>query len=551
MKQIITSILSILTFFSIAQIQTPSEFELKSGTPYEVIDGYKKYYQHNGELISVKVDKDKVYIQKFNSLTLTESSRIESKLEKNDNIETFVQLKDHLYLLFSRFDKKKNIVQLFAKEIDYSTGNWTGEAKCIHTVTGNVNLLVSTYEDYSGENKTIGFKSGEKINVGIKSYVTGKHFDRQEINYFTKIDHIYKSERNFCVRKSENGNKLLVEYRKRQDDWYDSGKQVKFEVVVFNSDLTESWKSHIEMPYADVDKNYLDITIDETGRVYILTEIFEKGWKKGEDKPETQLEVVSINHEDDEIIPERIEMFDAFISNAKFLTLKTGELVIAGYFGDKSCLNSNGYFIQTLSTKGALSKLIYHEFPEEMYSSYQKKNNDKLSELVVREIEVNEDGSWILYGEKFFADLSEGSRNNYFFQEVIATKISSNGDSEWAIKIPKNQQAYHGRMDLGYFMFSDDSFNYLLMVDNIKNVALTEDTYPFEQSGNEGVLTIVKIDKESGEYTRMPILDTKKFNHHSVYHFDVNGVIELSKDNYFFEMYKKGNEDILIKLTLN
>lgn len=539
--------LFIITSFSLsAQIKTSNDFSINHGTPYKVVDGYKHFFEQEGEILSVKVDKNQLFIQKYSSQELTEVSRVEHKLDKEDQIEQFVQLKNHLYFLFSRFNKKENSVELYSRELDYTNGNFKEEAKLIVTISEPVDLILGGYFQYSGYTKTI---MGDRYS-NYKDTATGKHFNKTGINNFRKLAYFYGFQKKFFIEKSQNGEKLLVEYRKLQDDWYGQNGQVKFELLVLDHDLKEAWKSHIEMPYVGIAKNYIDITIDDNGRVYILTEVFENGWKKGEHKPFTQLELVTLSFEDEGLTPEKIELDDVFISDARFISLHTGEIAIAGYFGEKMALNSDGVFIQKMSKSGSLLELIHHKFPDEIFTSYQKKNNDKLSELVIRGIEIMEDGSWIVYGEKFFADLSVGSRNNYFFQEIIVTKISSKGNLEWVTKVPKNQQAYHGRMDLGFYMISDIDYAYLLMIDNVKNIELTSDNYPFEQSGNEGILMAVQIDNNSGEFQKSPILDMAEFNRHSLYNFDTRGIVKISKKQYIFECYKKGGEDLLIQLNL-
>ena len=101
-------------------------------------------------------------------------------------------------------------------------------------------------------------------------------------------------------------------------------------------------------------------------------------------------------------------------------------------------------------------------------------------------------------------------------------------------------------------MTAGNKYDYILFLDNVKNIELSMDQYPKRhQDGAGGYLTGFKIDTETGETEKVSLFDTRDAKGVELFQFNTGRIIKLDNNSFALECYKKKKEDVMIKVTLN
>lgn len=125
-----------------------------TGKPYAVIDAQSKFYfSKNSQVMAVKNSrKEGLSIQKFRQDLSFEKIKLYNDFEKGYVIESVTEFDGKYYVFYSSWNGSQE--QLFAREIDFDKGEFTGKGKKIVTVN----------EKVSGDMATTGFYSMAVVN---------------------------------------------------------------------------------------------------------------------------------------------------------------------------------------------------------------------------------------------------------------------------------------------------------------------------------------------------------------------------------------------------
>ncbi|MBY0424331.1 MAG: hypothetical protein K2Q22_01740, partial [Cytophagales bacterium] len=129
--------------------------------------------------------------------------------------------------------------------------------------------------------------------------------------------------------------------------------------------------------------------------------------------------------------------------------------------------------------------------------------------------------------------------------------IDANGKLVWMRKLPKKQMGTMGRGGMGYFSTSFDGKHYLLFLDNIKNMDIAPDEVPAtHQDGRGGFLISYVVDDKTGSVKKTSLFDSRDVEGQKLSQFNVDRIQQINGNEFILEAYKKGKEDILIKVNL-
>ncbi len=185
------------------------------------------------------------------------------------------------------------------------------------------------------------------------------------------------------------------------------------------------------------------------------------------------------------------------------------------------------------------------------------------------------DGSIVLVGERFHIETrsyydfqSKRTRTTtiYHYDDMVITKIGTDGNLAWMRKLPKRQtlttsSSHYGysfsytaryvlRGGLSYEYMGGDHKHYLIFLDNEKNKDLKIDEVPaVHVNGAGGFLTAYEINDEDGKVNKYSILDLRDVQGMEVYQFSTDRILPTSPNQFVLEVYKKKKEDILIQVT--
>lgn len=510
------------------KVVTSKEFDFELSSPYPVVDAaVKRYYAGDGGVVSVKMNRDGITVQKFGGNSLNqEHAEAFNELEAGAVYESDLSTKDYIYFFYSAWDRANETEQLFVRKINLSTGR----------MEGNSERLIS-----------------------IKGKITGGDGNK------------------FQVEESFDNSKLMIRYRKKPEKRNDKINKDVIGIYVFNrNDLSKIWGDDIEMPYTEARMNNLEYAVDKNGNAFILTEVMKEGETRRfdkEDNPNFEIQLIAVEGNGSEVQATDMNTQGKFVNQVGFFEGKDNSLLLAGYYSNKRGFQVDGIFLLGMNAAGEQLDLKTYEVPSEIIKQYiserqQKKidkNEDKgndisLRNMVLRELHIQEDGSLLFAGERYFYTSRTDSRTGqttytHYFQEILIAKISASGELEYMRKLPKNQVGSSAfwiyRGDLGYKLISSDKYYYFMFMDNVKNMKLDPNKYPAQHSSYQGgFLTAYQVEKSTGEVAKLSILDTRDAKGTELFQFNTERMVEIAENQIAVECYKKKKEDVMIKITI-
>ena len=496
-----------------------SQEKITVSKPFQVIDAAAKMYLNYGNsVISVKVDRSLITIQVFDSEKMVEVSRNEYKdLPKGSEFEGFFKFAGKYYFAFSQWDKPKQTEQLFAREIDPKDG------------TLNTNVI--TMLTYQGHLSVYG-----KFNF-----------------YF-----------------SSDTTKLLVQTRVKPEEKKDAISHDIIGFYVFGKDLELISDKLVKMPYTEKKMNNIDYSIDSKGNSYALTTVYDdnstKVKKKGSEEANYHIEILKVNLGSDEVNIIPLTVKDKFIRTIWLYESPQKYMVCAGFYNNGDNYgDANGIFYFKLDKNDNIADVTSHEFSSEILNQYvsertKKKNAKKdeedqseFSNLVLRNVNVQTDGSIVIVGEQYYYisyTTKNGTYYKYYYNDILIAKIDKSGALSWMKKLPKRQFGSKGQGGMGFKYFGGEKCHYLVYLDNVKNLNLPEDKIPVVHSdGAGGYLTAYKINDENGEVEKKSLFDLKEYKGMEFFQFTVRRIVDLSDNTFAIEFYKKDKQDVFVKVV--
>lgn len=542
-KKILSSILFLMAFTAFAQKELSKDYSYTVSEPYKVFDADEKhYFAKDGELMTVKLDKRDVLIQKFRNESEKPAFTGEKLYEdfpKNIQFEDIIEFNDKFYFFYSSWDGGNvEKEQLFAREINFKTGEFVGEGKLLFKVDGKVtgSPLSQIF---------IGFAPG--INIGVKD----------------KFD--------FLV--SYDKKRMLIQYRKKPEVKSDVKSYDIIGMNAFEGDLKMTYSNEVKMPYTERRMDNLDYSIDKEGNAYILAKVYHDDSnddkKKRKDKEANyHVELLRIKAGSKEIVKTKIEIKDKFINEIWLFESSENYMVCAGFYNKgKTASNADGIMVFKVKKDGDVYDKYTHEIPVEVLNDYvkektKKKNIEKdedkdgieFKNLVLRDLFIGEDGSIVLTGEQYFSKVHYNGKTTYttyHYNDILITKIDNKGGLAWMKKLPKRQVGTKGQGGMSFKHIAANDNHYLLFLDNVKNYELPLDKTPaLHSDGKGGYFTSYKISDTDGSSTNSSVFNVRDVEDMTIYQFGIGRIVQSSEDEFVVEVYKKKKEDVMIKIKI-
>lgn len=538
MKQLVLSTTILLMSFVVASAQ---DFDYDISRPYRVIDAkVKEYFHKDGQVLAVKVDGKRLFIQKWDAETMKETSRKEYEdFPKGFVFESIKEFNNKYYMFYSLWDKPNKTEQLIVRKIDFESGKFEGKAKRIIKVKNKI---------------TNAFGAGGGMNwMSWSKGVTGK----------------------FNIERSFDESKVLIQYRKKPETRNDDRSHDIIGFYVFDDNMEEIHGSEIKMPYTEAKMNNLDYSVDSKGNTYVLSMVYKDDTQKLKGKKgqvNYRIELLRINAGTKDIAKTPIKVKDYFLNKVSLFNQADDQMICAGFYTKTRNLgNADGVVMFKINENGEVTDGATYEIPLEILNMYQskraqKKNKKKekkgkaeFAELTMRKLIVGDDGSILLVGEQYYviAHTSSSSRGvsstryTYHYNSMLVTKIDKNGELAWMKKLGKTQTGSAGRGGMSFEYFNNNDSHYFMFLDNIKNLDLQPDERPAgHKDGAGGFFMAYKIDHELGDVSKVALFDTRDVKGIDVFQFQVSRIVQSSDAEFMVEVYKKKKEDIWIKVKV-
>lgn len=544
MKKIVLLLLMV-SAFGFAQKKLSKDYSYTVSEPYKVFDASDKiYFARGNESLAIKFDGKEVLIQKFDSEkpAFVSQKLYEKFFPKNYSLEDVLEIGNKYYVFYSSWNGDEDKEQLFSVEIDFDKGEFLSP-KLMFQVNG----------------KIAGMFTG--MGSGFMSF---------KFSVSDKFDFL----------RSHDKNKILVQYRKKPEVKNDKKSYDVIGLAAFDSELNEISNREIKMPYTERRMNNLDYQLDNEGNLYLLTKVFhddsnDDKKRKRDEEANYHLELFFLKNGTSEFKISKFENKEKFITKLWLFDSPKDFTICGGFYsnGKGDLDDSDGLLAFKIDKSGNIYDDVYHDIPVEILNQYEskktKKKNEKkdrkgdeakFSDLVLKDLIINNDGSVVLIGEQDFVVVHTTSSMNggvrtyytYHYNDILVTKIGADGKMDWMKKIPKAQKGGRGRGGMSYQYFGSNNHHYLVFLDNVKNIDLPEDKTPaLHSDGQGGYLTAVKIADNDGTLSKSSILNGRDIEDFQMHQFAVNRVFKTSENTFMLEVYKKKKEDVMIKVTLN
>lgn len=533
MKKLLLVFCIAVSMLSYSQKKLSAEYSYKVSQPYKVFDAANKFYfAKDNQAMTVKIHKDEVLIQKFNTdkpLFINEKL-YEKKFPKNFVVEDILEINNKFYFFYSSWDGDNEKEQLFYNEIDFEKGEFVDTPKMLFDVKGKV---TGTSMGYSVQDKFPFLLSHDKKNI-------------------------------------------LIKYRKKPEVKRDVNSYDIIGLMAFDENLIKTSGNELKMPYTERRMDNLDYHLDNNGNLYLLTKVFHDDSNKDKKKKKDEeanyhLELFFVKAGTSKIDITRFENKEKFINKLWIFDTPNDFLVCGGFYsnGKGERNDSDGIMSFKINNTGGIYDEVYHDIPLELLNMFESKKTVKKNEkkeekgeeakfkdLKLKNLNVDKDGNVVLIGEQDFVIAYTNSKGNtyykYFYQDIFAAKINKNGGLDWMKKVPKNQYGSRGKSGMSYKYFFANNNHYLVFLDNVKNIEIAVDKAPERHTdGQGGYLTSVKINDNDGTLSKGSILNAREVEDFKLHQFSTNRVFKVSENAFMFEAYKKNKEDVMIKVEMN
>jgi hypothetical protein len=474
------------------------KFSFKLGDEYELprkTEDLAFFGNEKDGIVNLSLKKEELIIVRFNpkSLGRTMEQKIDLDVTKNFNSELVVDFNSsNYYWLHSDWDKKAESEILYYDKVDVAKGKITD---------ANHKLFETTKI------------AGQFTHAGLL--------------------YSYKTTEKYQYNYDADRKKLLVSYRLTPEFRNDKKNYDRIGFQVFDETLNKLWSGEFKMPYTEAIMDNTDFSVDSKGNAYMLVKVYDSDSRKEKDKstgrPAYHYEVFKFVQGSKEIAITPISVEDNYIKEATLIENALHEMIIACTFSKKSKGNgTDGIFLAVIGTDGKVVKYKngYYEFPKAELEKFESARSKRKMEnkddyespnLKVRDVVVEPDGSIFIGCEEYWVENRSYYANGYwhveyiyYYEDILGSKISANGEYEWLRKIPKRQRGENGRGTMGYKLISDASGYYFLYLDNLKNLHIGEEEVPkYHMDGFGGQVVVSKID-DKGNLSKELLFDTRE-----------------------------------------
>lgn len=409
---------------------------------------YSQFFPTKEGILSINFFNDKESKFEFQLLTgnnFSESSLkteyINKKLSKGDEYESegFIIVGENLSYFYSTYTKKSNQIKLFSQLVNLQVGGFDGEP---------VELLSLNEQLYCSLNDLFSISTNDEF-ICILS---------KNMNYFKN-----------------------------------AGSALKFNTTVFNIDLNKLWSNEIILPESEMNTIYQGSILDKKGNAYIVLQKQEAKPFFNENTPK-KIKNSIIKITADSKIEISIDLGDYLCDDIFIQDLNNGEIICTGFYRyPENNFTYDGQFTCFINLLNEVTEIQYTEFSDqfidqdyavsEMNNSTApniKSNNIKgLSNIKGASFDKLDDGTILITSQINYTSTStykDANNQNvsvitYHYNDIILSKVNTDGTIAWLKKIPKRSENFY---TLRNNSFITGNYLYYFFIDNHLNGTLKE-----------------------------------------------------------------------------
>ena len=373
--------------------------------------------------------------------------------------------------------------------------------------------------------------------------VFGKSIQLDQIKYSSRTDN-----GDFRLRVLESSKRILI--IREEGTTKKGGEELRFSLKDYN--FKAIWEANLELPYQSKDFNVKKYIVDEENNVCLVGSL-----NVGKDK--RSYRVIVYNHKTKKVNDIPIE-FDnvAKISDLNYRLFENKIQITGFYYNNKGGIQG---IVRTDFDVKSLSVVLEKSIPFDnanliKFSSEKDIEKEKgiLSNYDIKQIIHAENGDLIIMAEEYnsisTSEANSYSSTGYYFFNIMAIRISKNGEIVWVQKIPKRQYSRDdGGIFSSYMSFFDSKQVYLIYINNPKNMVdkvksgEKEQVVTYTTATNTNVLALTSLNQTNGEFTTETLISAKEMGK---FRISMRDIVKLKENEYiiysnFINSYKFGS----------
>jgi len=353
------------------------------------------------------------------------------------------------------YDKKLNFVRSEAIDLEYK-----GESLEFANFVSlkDKHFLLTSYYNAKQEKKYLFARSVNMQTLKCE----GEYTKIMEMQVSSKLRLPY-----FDFKSSPDSSLLLVYGTLNFQD----GKKESFSLAVMDANIKVLWAKDLELSYAQKDAKINAYTIDNQGNVSLLVaHNRSKNGKKNSKEVDRYFSVFAYLNGGTNVKEYEASLGEQYITDIGFEALQNGDLLCVGFYSDKGLLRGLNSYKERI--KGVFSYKIKGQDGKEYEKSTQEfsldirtsdlssrgqekvndndeKSNHELKDYDLRLLSVQEDGSFLLIGEKYYEETGSTRNGGSTYRishndDLLVAKLNAKGQMIWACKVDKKQKGMAG-----------------------------------------------------------------------------------------------------------
>lgn len=263
----------------------------------------------------------------------------------------------------------------------------------------------------------------------------------------------------------------------------------KFELILFDHRLNVVHKKQLEIPYPSRDVNYGDIVLDGDTAIYLLMDVPSPRLKEMDKvaAPAGEYFLIRYSFKENAVSEKALSIGVKWIYEARLMKNSVGDIQVFGYYSNMVDLVMAGTFSVSFDPAGGrITDNGLAAFDRAFKAQFRPKGNvTDRSDLALYDIGYTfplPDSEMLMVSEKrdlFRSTIFNPSTGTYFvvenfmYEEILLTQISTSGEGVMNFKIPKFQAS--GRSDerhLSYLSARNEDHTFLIFNDHERNAPL-------------------------------------------------------------------------------
>ena len=291
----------------------------------------------------------------------------------------------------------------------------------------------------------------------------------------------------FGLNWSLDSNKLMVLY----DLPVDKDKPERFGFHVFDSDLNQTWKREVELPYSEKRFKVAQQIVDEEGSVYVIGRYYNNPNWAMQAQPDFDLTVLIYHKEQEEPVEHRLDVGQDLPVELRAAVVPSGDMICTGFYAKKGQKGLKGaYYMRVDRNTGSIVSNSTMPFTpafirlgmtdkEEQRSKRKSGAGKAVNEerYSLNELIVAEDGGVVLVAEREYITVhTVGSGENqstvtkYHYDDIVLIQVTPEGSIAWADKIPKAHTTRSFlKTYMSYGLATSDELLYIFYNDHPEN----------------------------------------------------------------------------------